>query len=245
MAAGRVTAQATATAATRPRPDRRDTEPQHLRRPGISPLGELPMQWMSFRRRRPRRRPPCPCRQPWTSSWQDRPIGPPIPPAKFLTLPNRISNPSAARRRIVSKFLPGWRAPSSVRPMPWVRKKSTFELDPLGIPWNGPAPTDGPESTTGLGAGGAFFRGALNWRLPRPFPADLHLCALALVRARRHRPGCALCTDYLAPAPLRKSDGDMPASLRNDLLKALSEPKPESMATRSTLASWCISRAWA
>lgn len=43
---------------------------------------------------------------------------------------------------------------------------------------------------------------------------------------------------YLAPVtPRRKSEGDMPASLRNDLLKALSEPKPESMATRSTLAS--------
>ena len=43
---------------------------------------------------------------------------------------------------------------------------------------------------------------------------------------------------YLAPVtPLRKSEGDMPASLRNDLLNALSEPKPESMATRSTLAS--------
>jgi hypothetical protein len=55
----------------------------------------------------------------------------------------------------------------------------------------------------------------------------------------------ALSIDYLAPAPLRKSDGDMPASLRNDLLKALSEPKPESMATRSTLASWCISSACA
>lgn len=43
---------------------------------------------------------------------------------------------------------------------------------------------------------------------------------------------------YLALATLlRKSEGVMPASLRKDLLKALSEPKPESMATRSTLAS--------
>jgi uncharacterized protein DUF1344 len=49
---------------------------------------------------------------------------------------------------------------------------------------------------------------------------------------------------YLTPA-LRKSEGDMPASLRNDLLKALSEPKPESMATRSTLASSCMSSACA
>lgn len=95
-------------------------------------------------------------------------------------------------------------------------------------------------------AGGAFLREArAQLALAEAVPGDLHLCALALIRARRHRAGHVLCTDYLAPAPLRKSDGDMPASLRNDLLKALSEPKPDSMATRSTLASWCISSAWA
>ena len=43
----------------------------------------------------------------------------------------------------------------------------------------------------------------------------------------------------------RKSDGDMPASLRNDLLKALSDPKPLSMATLMTLASSLTSSACA
>ena len=52
------------------------------------------------------------------------------------------------------------------------------------------------------------------------------------------------CRPYLA-ATLRKSLGDIPASLRKDLLKALSEPKPESMATLMTLTSSFISSAWA
>lgn len=68
-------------------------------------------------------------------------------------------------------------------------------------------------------------------------------CANAFAAPGKHRLVAGL---YLAPdTPLRKSEGDMPASLRNDLLKALSEPKPESMATRSTLASWCINSACA
>lgn len=128
-------AQATAMAETRLQPDRRATEPQRLRRLGISPRGELLMQWLSFRRRRPRRRPPCPCRQPWTSSWQERPIRPTIPPAKFLTQPNKNRKSCAPRRRILaSRFLVTCRAASSVRPMPWVKKQPTFESDPKGSP---------------------------------------------------------------------------------------------------------------
>jgi hypothetical protein len=50
---------------------------------------------------------------------------------------------------------------------------------------------------------------------------------------------------YRAADTLRKSDGDMPASLRNDLLKALSDPKPLSMATLITLAFSFISSACA
>ena len=47
----------------------------------------------------------------------------------------------------------------------------------------------------------------------------------------------ALTLAYRVAETLRKSEGDMPAILRNDLLKALSEPKPLSIATLRTLAS--------
>ncbi len=165
MAAERVTAQATATAATRPRPDRRDTEPQRLRRPGISPLGELLMQWLSFRRRRPRRRPPCPCKRPWTSSWQERPRDDPAATSgdtsgKFPTLPNRIANRALRARRTYHRdscpaggllHLFG-RCPGS--------RKSRHLSQILRDPWTVlPLQTD-PESTTGLGPVVRFSVGA-------------------------------------------------------------------------------------
>lgn len=257
MVAERVTAQATATAATRPQPDRRDTEPQRLRRPGISPLGELLMQWLSFRRRRPRRRPPCPCKRPWTSSWQERPQMtrqrlPATPPAKFPTLPNRIANRALrATAQVPSRFLPAGRLLHLFDRCPGSRKRR--HLSPiLRDPWTVlPLQTD-PESATGFGRW-CVFAWALNWRwwpcvfLPEKMADRSANYNISDVpdRARAGIDRYALCIDYLTPAPLRKSDGDMPASLRNDLLKALSEPKPESMATRSTLASWCISSACA
>ena len=87
------------------------------------------------------------------------------------------------------------------------------------------------------------FCNAEDWRKPSgrpisPLAGEMSGRTEGGVKERRRLP------PYRA-ATLRKSVGDIPASLRKDLLKALSEPKPESMATLMTLTSSFISSAWA